>query len=180
MSTPHGQIRLTGEQTYNNSQVNISANYTKAEVPQSSTRSLWVVYTVTEWDHKHPGDRSNVQKIVCTGENVTMDDPIKSLQGFDESNPGVILFEHSHYRGYGKLFQNTTRDITQYFDQGKISGVSSIIITGGKWSFYTGYNCRGTKLNIDGKTALGPGRYDLGNHPGNDQIKSIEYVQASD
>ena len=179
MTTPHGQIRLTGEQTYYNSEVDISANYTRAEVPHSTTRSLWVVYTVTEWDHKHQGD-GNVGKIVCTGECVTTDDPIKSLQGFNESNPGVILFEHSHYRGYGKLFQNTNRDITQYFDQGKISGVSSIIVTGGKWSFYTGYNCHGTKLNIDGKTALGPGRYDFGPLPGNDQIKSIKFVQESD
>ena len=59
----------------------------------------------------------------------------------------------------------------------QISGVSSMIITGGNWSFYTGYKCHETKLNIDGKTVLGPGKHDLRPLSANDQIKSIQYVQ---
>ena len=86
-----------------------------------------------------------------------MYDPIKSIQGFHELNPGIILFEHSQYRGYASLFRNTNPDLSNSFSQGQISGVSSMIITGGMWSFYTGYNCHGTKLTIDGKTVLGPG-----------------------
>ena len=179
MSTPSCPIRLKDssgdEQTFYNSQADISWYYTIAEVLNSEPHSVWVVYTVTEWDHKHPGDR-NVEKIVCTGERVTMDNPIKSIQGYDELNPGVILFEHSQYRGYASLFRNSNTDVTQSFRQGQISGVSSMIITGGMWSFY---NFTGIIIKIDGKTLLGPGKYDLGPLPANDQIKSIKYVQAS-
>ena len=181
MSTPSGPLKLTGplgEQKFYNTQSSIAGDYRTAEVLSSNPRSLWVVYTVTEWDHNHPGDR-DVEKIVRAGQTVTMPSSIRSIQGFDEMNPGVIMFEHSQHRGYASLFRNTNPDITDSFGQGKVSGVSSMIITGGKWSFYTGFNSGGTKVNIGGQSELGPGVYDLGYCITNDQIKSIQYVQAS-
>ena len=72
------------------------------------------------------------------------------------------------------MFENTNPDISQFFPPGKISGVSSMIITGGKWSFY---NTHGTIIKINGQTVLGPGDHDLGSLPANDQIKSIVYVR---
>lgn len=89
-----------------------------------------VVYTVTEWDRNHLSNR-DVEKIVRLGHPVTINSAIRSIQGFNETNSVVILFEHSQYCGYGKLFENTNPGITQYFPPGNISGVSSMIITGG-------------------------------------------------
>ena len=180
MSTLSGPILLTspsGEQRmFYKDQVDISGDYTRAEVLSSEPKSLWVVYTVTEWDRYHPGDR-DVEKIVRVGHPVTTCAAIRSMQGFDETNPGIILFEHSQYRGFAKKFENSNPDMTKYFHPGQISGVSSMIITGGQWSFYTGFNFTNTKIIIDGKTVLGPGDYDLGHLPVNDHIKSIQYVQ---
>ena len=176
MSTPSGPLLLSsglGEQPFYNTQANIYGDYTKAKVLPSEPRSLWIVYTVTEWGHHHSRDR-NVEKIVRLDHPVIMDSPIRSIQGFNETNPGVILFEHSQYRGYGKLFESTNRDISQFFPPGQISGVSSMIITGGEWSFY---NIHGTIIKINGQTVLGPGDHDLGSLPANDQIKSIVYVR---
>ena len=181
MSTPSGPLKLTGplgEEKFYNARADISGDYTKAEVISSEPKSVWVVYTVKEWDHQHPGDR-DVEEIVRVGHPVTMPANIRSIQGFDELNPGVILFEHSQYRGFATMVRNSNPDITQSFSQGQVSGVSSMIITGGIWSFYTGFNFTNTKINIDGKTQLGPDDYDLGYLLANDQIKSVQYVRAS-
>ena len=181
MSTPSGPLKLKGplgEETFYNTRANISGDYTKAEVISSEPKSVWVVYTVEEWDHQHPGDR-DVEKIVNVGQPVTTDANIRSIQGFDVLNPGVILFEHSQYRGFATMVRNSNPDITQSFTQGKVSGVSSMMITGGIWSFYTGFNFTNTKISIDGKTQLGPGEYNLGYLLANDQIKSVQYVRAS-
>ena len=178
MSAPSGPLLLSsplGEQTFYNTMGNIYGDVIRAEVVPSEPRSLWVVCTVTEWDHNHPNDR-DVVKIVRLGHPVTMDSAIRSIQGFNETNPGVILFEHSQYRGYGKLFENTNPDISQFFPPGTIFGVSSLIITGGQWSFYSTH---GTIIKINGQTVLEHGDYDLGFLPSNDRIKSIKYVPPS-
>ena len=181
MSTPSGRLKLkglSGEETFYNARADISGDYTKAEVVPSEPKSFWVVYTVKDWDHQHPGDR-DVEKIVRVGATVTTDAPIRSIQGFDELNPGVILFEHSQYRGFGTSIRNSDPDIIQSFAQGQVSGASSMIIIGGIWSFYTGCNFTGTKIIVCGKTQLGPGIYDLELLLANDQIKSVQYVRAS-
>ena len=184
MQAPSDPLRLTsplGETTIYNSNANISGNFTKAEVvvDSSEPKSLWVIYNVPKFDQDHPEDRKTEEIVQPNGVAVTMQSGIVSAQGFNIVNPGAILFENSQYRGYGNLFQSSIPNLTDSFSQGKISGVSSIIITGGIWNFYTGFNYTGIKIKVNDQYDLGPGQYNLGCLPANDQIKSMKYIRAS-
>ena len=126
--------------------------------------TLWVAYTVTNWDHDHPSPRQEVEDEQVTkiiepnSSQVDVGAPIQSIQGFNVENPGIIMFEHSEYRGYGELFTSSAPYLKD-FKQGEIAGVSSIIVKGGLWSFYTGYNYTGTTIRIKQKEVFAPGDY---------------------
>ena len=184
MQAPSDPLRLTstiGEKTIYNSNANISGNFTKAEVVYESgePKSFWVIYSVPNFDHDHPNDRKTEEIVQPDSGAVAMQTGIVSAQGFNIVNPGAVLFENSQYRGYGNLFQSSIPDLSDSFSQGKISGVSSLIITGGIWNFYTGFNYTGTRIAINGQYDLGPGQYNLGCLPVNDLIKSMKYIRAS-
>ena len=183
MQAPSDPLHLTGtvgEKTIYNSNANISGTFNKAEVVYDSSepKSFWVIYSVPNFDHDHPDDRQTEEIVQPNGVAVNMQSGIVSAQGFNIVKPGAVLFENSQYRGYGNLFQSSIPDLTDSFSQGKISGVSSIIITGGIWNFYTGFNYTGTKIAFSGITDLGPGQYNLGCLPANDLIKSMKYIRA--
>ena len=155
----------------------IQPGYNKAAaINTSGDGTLWVVYTVKNWDHDHPGDRCT-EHIVDPNTGSANVDPENTLsaQGFNVSNPGIILFEHSQYRGYGQLNTSDNPDLTQSFSQGSVSGVSSAIVTGGVWTLYKGFNYTGTQLGGE----IGPGRHDFGFLTTNDLAKSIKYVRPS-
>ena len=173
-----GPLKLSGKEgseNIYNTRGDIQPGYTSAAaVDTGENGTLWVVYTVKDWDHDHPADNTTVHVIDAnTGSVNVSPGNILSAQGFNVRNPGIIMFEHSQYRGYGQLIQNNVKDLTQSFDQGKVSGVSSVIITGGVWALYKGYNCTGTHL---GDAQLKPGRYNFGHLSINDQAKSAKYI----
>uniref|UniRef100_A0A1X7V4K5 Uncharacterized protein n=1 Tax=Amphimedon queenslandica TaxID=400682 RepID=A0A1X7V4K5_AMPQE len=153
--------------------------YTQASVIASDPKSLWVVYTVPNWDHGNSPDSNSATIVEPDGTTVSTMSPIQSAQGFNMENPGAILFEHSKFRGYGNQHRSHNEDLTSSFSQGTIAGVSSAIITGGVWNLFTGINFTGKRLVFDGKQDLGPGRYDFGCLPANDQAKSIKYVRPA-
>lgn len=164
-----------GSQTIYETKGQIDEGFKDATVLESTPESIWVIYNVPNWDHELGSNLSQVVEY-SQPESLT---PIRSAQGFDKNNPGIILFEHSKFRGYGNKLSRTTPDLTSSFPQGKVAGVSSAIVTGGIWQMRTGYNGTGTLLTINGQSDLGPGRYDFGSLPVNDEAKSLLYIRPS-
>lgn len=180
VSSPLELISPSGTERIYDATANISGGYYQAKVVASDAPSLWVVYSSPDWDHDHFEDRQSEVIVEPGAGTVSTPSSILSAQGFNILDPAVILFEHSQYRGYGFEFRSTIEDITSQFTQGSISGVSSAIITGGIWNLYAGFNFTGKLLSFNGKKDLGPGRYDFGCLPGNDQAKSIKRIGTSD
>ena len=158
------------------SSIQDSEVYTEATpLPASNAGTLWVVYSVANWDHDNPGGDQTAKTIEPNSVTVQVNSPIRSLQGFNVENPSVIMFEHSQFRGFGDSTTNSVPVLAE-FPAGKINGVSSVIITGGKWSFYTEYNYTGTTIAVNGEEILTPGRYDFACKVINDLAKSVKYV----
>ena len=181
-----GKLHLIGHSGHSEdikeAKSNISATngYTQAYVEESDPKSLWVVYTVPNWDHGVSPDDNSSTIVNPDGNTVTTKSSIQSAQGFDMENPGAILFEHSQFRGYGNKTTKSVKDLTTFFPQGTISGVSSVFINGGIWNLFTGANFTGNMLNIDGVHDFGPGMHDFGGSLAvKDQAKSIKFVKAS-
>lgn len=174
-------VSSSGTQDIYNTTSSISSGdgYTQASVIVSDPKSLWIVYTMPNWDHGNSPNDNSATVVEPDGTTISTTSPIQSAQGFNMENPDAILFEHSQFRGYGNPYRVSTEDLTSSFPQGTISGVSSAIITGGIWNLFTGANFTGKKLSFDGVQDLGPGRYDFGCLPANDQAKSIKYVRAT-
>ena len=176
-----GPLNLSGSEgtkKYFSTTSSIQAGYNRADAVQTGGNgTIWIVYTVQNWDHDHPGDRCTEYIVEANTGSVDVNPAnVRSAQGFNVSNPGIILFEHSQYRGYGQLNTSDNPDLTGSFSQGQVSGVSSAIVTGGIWALYKGYNYSGTKL---GGSDIGPGRHDFGFLAVNDLAKSIKYVRPS-
>ena len=170
-----------GSRTFNSTTSSIQASevYNEATpLPASNAGTLWVVYTVANWDHDHPASDNKSTVIEPNSATVQVNSPIRSLQGFNVENPGIVMFEHSQFRGFGDSANNSVPVLAE-FPSGKINGVSSVIITGGKWSFHTEYNYTGTTIAVDGKEILTPGRYDFADKVINDLAKSVKYVGPS-
>ena len=181
VSGPLHLISTSGTQDYYNSTGDISSDdgYTQAQVLDSNPKSLWVVYTVSDWDHGNPQDDSSATVVEPNGAVFSTTKPIMSAQGFNIQNPAAILFEHSNFRGYGNEFRSSIESLSNSFQQGTITGVSSAIITGGIWNLFTGANFTGKKLSFDGVQDLGPGSYNFGCLPANDQAKSLKYIRPT-
>ena len=167
-----------GSQTFYSTTGDIQESYTQVKpLPTEGKGTLWVAYTVTNWDHDHPADNP-ARVIEPNSPIINMAAPIKSLQGFNVENLGIILFEHIGFRGYGESNTNSVPFLKD-FPQGEIGGVSSIIITGGRWTLYTGYNYTGTTMRIHGKEVLEPAMYEFVGGSVNDKAKSVKYVGSS-
>ena len=97
---------------------------------------------------------------------------IQSAQGFDLGNPGVVMFQHYNFRGYGVEFRTNNPNITESFPTGEIDGASSFVCTGGEWRLYT-------KTNYNGGSVLVK-KGDFGNLDKfglNDKIKSVKFIK---
>ena len=166
-------------ETLFNSSGNIAGKYRKAAmVPGGNISSMWFVYSADRWGHAGSGTGSSKEVGTSSG-GVTVSYDIRSAQGFNMTNPGITLFEHSEFRGFGNLFQSSIPDITRSFPEGEVPGCSGAYISGGVWNLYKGFNYTGGLLSFNGQTNLGPGFYDFGGLPINDQAKSIRFVRPS-
>ena len=150
--------------------------YKKVNVDNTSNlKSFYIVY-----DQKNYGEAVGQSTKAClvppapmsgSCEPVTTSFDIASAQGFDIRAPGIILFEHPNFVGNSRQYRNSNRNITASFpaNQGW-EGVSSIIVTGGKWKLYAGKNMKGAKVaEVDDTTQL----YKF---EGEDRVQSIERV----
>lgn len=161
-----------------NPQGTISGNHTRATmVSGGNMPTMWFVYSADHWGHADSGTGTSRSVGISGGAGIQTPFAIKSAQGFNVTDPGVVVFEHSQYRGYGNLYENSVPDLTASFPQGKVPGVSSVYISGGVWTLYNGYDYTGEVLSYNEKEELGPGFYDFGALPVNDQAKSLKYVR---
>ena len=76
-----------------------------------------------------------------SSETINTSFTIESAQGFDVRDPSIVLFEHPNYTGNARQYRSTQRNITSSFPPNDgWRGVSSVIVTGGKWKLYAGKN----------------------------------------
>ena len=151
--------------------------YTIATMIPGDIPTMWFVYSEKDWGHADSGVGSSI----AVGDDGPKEAsyPIVSAQGFNMVNPGIVLFEHSRYRGFGNLYQTSNPNITDSFPQGEISGASSMYISGGIWNLFSDFDYGGKKLSYFGNEDLWPGWYDFGDTSINDQAKSIKYIRAT-
>ena len=167
----------------NNTTGEILGDYNRASVPPRSSqlKSKWLIYKFKNFDHGYTNKRPQEEcpAIVESGEVEMKLEPILSAQGFDLMNPGIIMFEHSQNRGYGKLFQTSVNDLTDanvFRPQERVTGVSSCIINGGVWSLFTEPNFKGTKVKLGSIDEFPKGKYDFGELI---RIRSMQLVRES-
>ena len=107
----------------------------------------------------------------ASGPKIDLTYPVASAQGFDILSPGICLFAHPNFYGNARQFQNSEKDLTDSFPNtpdGK--GVSSIIVTGGKWRLWGARNFKEPKIKD-----LEKGCYPS---EGYDRVQSIERLQS--
>ena len=152
-------------------------SYKKAKVDNSaSPKSFYVVY---DKEHYGTSQGSATQAHLVPpdplgsdlSQTVTTSFDIASTQGFDIRDPAIILFEHPNYIGNARQYRSSQRDVSRSFPRGDHwSGVSSFIVTGGKWNLYGAKNMKPPLL----KTVT-TGFYTWAGSA-NDKVMSIERV----
>ena len=145
------------------------AKVSNGDVP----KSFYVVYTARNYSRDGTGTSYLVPQNALSGTSdpITAGGFIRSAQGFDVSSPGLVLFEHVDYKGSGNKFVNSNKDINDSFPNGQVSGVSSAVVTGGKWRLYSGMNMQGGYIDVSVGSPLVRSFVDLGM---NDVVQSIQ------
>lgn len=170
----------TKEFTSSQDNIEEGPKYDKARVLANQPHeSLWIIYSTVNYDHDHPGPNSDAKRVVRSSDGlVTLNESsIRSAQGFNVTNAGLIGFEHTEFRGHATLFEEGQRDISRLFPPDQPAGLSSVIITGGKWSLCKEYDYK-EPLLINGESVLGPGEYSYFGEA-NDRTKSLKYIGPS-
>lgn len=137
-----------------------------------SPKSFYVVYDQKNYGIDSPATvkAALVPRDPLSGsdETVTIKFDAASAQGYDLRSPGIILFESPNYIGNSKQFRASKKNVTSSFPPGGPDGVSSVIVTGGKWKLYSGKNMKGRMI---AEVTAGPHSF-----TGGDSVKSIERV----
>lgn len=175
--------KSTGTYTLNDPTRDVlsKGKYNKARVDNSgSSKSFYVVCDQTGYGavQKERLAKSNVIPPDPVGnpgscETVSLTYNIASCRGFDVHSPAIVLFEHANYLGNAKQFRSSDKDITDSFSTSDgWSGVSSFIVTGGKWKLYREKNFKGPLLrDLDKEKG---GMYATAGLAANDKVMSIE------
>ena len=95
------------------------------------------------------------------------------------NKPSMTIYEKFDYEGKHFPITESTPDINSMLRSGSHRGLSSFIVDKGIWKMYTEVNYGGDPLEIDGKTELGPGKYNFKSkdlRKLNDKLQSIELI----
>lgn len=146
---------------------------------KDSPKSFYVVYDKTKYGIS---DGTAAQSkfvppdpLSGGGETVKFGFIAQSAQGFDLRTPGIVLFEHPNYIGNARQYRSSQKDISSSFPAQYWVGVSSFIVTGGKWKLYAAKNFKPPTISVKGQSILGPGCYNY-DQSFNDKVQSIERV----
>ena len=151
-----------------------SNGYTQSKI--DGPASYFVVYSVPDYNN-HPHATSTKSAIVDSQNTTSAGFTIESAQGFNKE--GIAVFEHYFFCGNGKSYTSSNPNITADFPIGKIQGASSIIITKGWWSLYTGPNYTNI-VTFNGGSRFGPGTRITGLQSDNDKVQSIQCFAMAD
>ena len=116
---------------------NIHPGFTKVEV-MNQPASFWVIYKDTDYSYN-----------TTNGIGVKVDDKhdmgvdIRSAQGFNNTNPSIVIFQDFNMSGFGVQYYNTSQLSADTFPPGTWKGVSSFYVVGGTWQFY---NAQGDQI----------------------------------
>ena len=150
------------------SNISTSCGYTQGKMDGSD--SYFVVYSVPNYNCQPTAD-STKTAIVDSHHTTKFGFTAQSTQGFNRD--GITIFEHYFFCGNAKTYASSCPNITADFTPSTIPGASSIIITEGWWSLYTGENyCNIVTFN--GGQRFGPGTRITGLQSFNDKVKSIK------
>eukprot|EP00731_Ephydatia_muelleri_P023309 Em0015g892a len=148
------------QEIYNPTHI-ITDNFKHAKVSNTDNpKSMYVVYTVPNFASDESGRPTLCRKMV-------------SAQGFDVTLSGLILFEHSNYKGYGQKFVISDNDINNSFPAGSRGGVSSAVVTGGKWRLWTKRDMQGAYIDLTMANPLNPSFVPLDM---NDRVQSVQRI----
>ena len=147
---------------------------------QTSPNSFYIVYDKVDYG-KSEGSATQAKLIPPDPLNdpgksgsISFGFTAESTQGFDIEDPMIILFEHPKYIGNSAHYSTSQPKID--IPAKPWVGVSSFIITGGKWELYEKENFHQPKIVLNDQTLLGPGYYDVDAAFG-DKIKSVKLVE---
>ena len=154
-----------------------AADYTQCEVDIVAGKgAVWIVYTEERYGRSGSGQgRSFVVYPDTSGYRINVGFRIKSAQAFDVSYPCVALFEHSEYRGFLCVTDDSLKNITQQFPAGHVGGASSAIALSGSWVVWSLMGYKGTKVQI--LDAL-QNRQEVNLFRNNDKGKSVQLVRS--
>ena len=157
----------------------ITDNFVYAKVSNNDQpKSFYVVYTVPNFASDESGTSYLVPPNVLSGSSTTIqaNSNIRSAQGFDVTVPGLILFEHINYKGYGQKYVISDQDINSSFPVGKREGASSAVVTGGKWRLWTKKGMQGAYIDLTVSSPLTPSFVALDI---NDRVQSVHRLIAT-
>lgn len=177
MAQVSGPLRLrgaVGKSDFFQSVSSIKPGFKRGTVLSSNPTSTWIMYTRTEWCHSDPSGKAIIIRV--EDDTIDVGEDIRSIQGFDNNDPSIYVFEHFDFKGYGAYFTYSQPTLTS-FPNGRVDGVSSAIVVGGKWSFFTGYNYTGISVMVGGKKVFEVGNINFTGHlAGKNKIMSISRV----
>ena len=151
-------------------------DYVKLRVQKTSGQgAVWVVYSEPNFGRGGNGK----SYIVYTNKSDQILKPgfaIRSIQGFNVTQPCICLFEHSEYRGNKYGTNRSLDDIVDVFPPEEVEGMSSAIVLSGFWSVCTKPGLSGAKQDVDATSSVQEVSLfaDL-----NDKIRSVQLVRAS-
>lgn len=130
-------------------ETNVKSGFSKALV-LNQPASFWVLYDKPDYDY---GGKSAIR----VDDKCNYGKDIRSVQGFNRSNPGIVLFQGYDLTGLGKEFAASTELSSETFPPTHSRGVSSFIVTGGRWQMK---DKDGDILGIEGgQTVFPKGQY---------------------
>lgn len=175
-----GPLKLTGPQVADlfitSSTEDIEPGYDTAQVFETNPSTIWILHSVPDFAHEDQRGRAEV--ITPQSGLVHFGKHIRSAQGFEKKpSIGIFALEHFDFKGYGSYF-NFSQPYLYNFPSGPVSGVSSAIITGGTWSFYSNYNYDGIIADDDGTTRFRPGNVNFKeNPPDKTRARSLQLIK---
>ena len=161
-----------------NKSIDSSLSYNQANVQNSDAniKTFYVVYSEETYGSAGSGTGSAAlvpsDPVSGSSDTVQTSFSIRSAQGFDLNTPGLVMFQHNHYLGYGQSFRSNDANITDSFPTGQIDGASSFICTGGEWKLYTKMNNQGGSIPVTQGQSGNLGDFGL-----NDTIKSVKFIK---
>lgn len=91
--------------------------------------------------------------------------------------PKITLYYHWGSEVGQTDLTESNPDINSIYPDGDIKGLSTFVVHSKKWSLFTETNYQGDKVNINGVTEFGPGKYEI-HDDFNDTTSSVKLLET--